>query len=309
MNARLAAGILLVAANAAAQNFVDVPERCGSQAEFEQELERLLGAEAAQVSPYALSIMPGEGEADYTLRLTLHGEQRELYDSDCRTLFKTAVVVAAASVRPELLPEKPAESAPPPAPPRAAPPPVVRSAARREESPSAPPPSPSAPWRASVGLGGGAIAGLVPDVAPLAEAIGAAERAGFGAELALRYVALRESEDRGGRGVEVRAYGGRAAALYAPLDFLRLSAGLEADLMVGRGTGVTTPMSDSAWSLAPSAELATIPIKLDRLRLELALQGRWAVVRPSFQISGFGEAYRVPSFGGAALIRAAYLLF
>src|SRR5262245_12958182 len=110
MIARLSAGILLAAANAAAQNSVDVPERCGSQAEFEQELERLLGAEAGKLSPYTLSITPSESGSEYLLRMTLRGEQREMRDTDCRALFKSAVVVAAASVKPELLREQPPES-------------------------------------------------------------------------------------------------------------------------------------------------------------------------------------------------------
>jgi hypothetical protein len=120
---------------------------------------------------------------------------------------------------------------------------------------------------------------------------------------------LGTEEVAGERGVEIRAFGGRIALLYRPVQFLRLSAGLEADLMFGRGTGVATPLSDAAWSLAVSAELAAIPVSLAGLELELALQGRYALLRPRFQIDGFGDAYRVPPWGGGGVIRASTFLF
>jgi hypothetical protein len=296
----IVAGISLIAGAAAAQSSVDVPENCGSQAEFAAELVRLLGAEASKLSSYALRIAPAEHGEGHVLHLTLRGEQRELRDRDCRTLFKSAVVVAAASVRPDLIrdpsadeqapePEAAAEPAPPPR--------------------AAPVSTPSPPWRGRLGAGGGAIVGLVPAVAPVIELSGLVERSQWGALLSLRHATLTESEAQAGRGVEVRAFGGRAGVTYHPVEFGRLSLGVEADFMVGRGTGVTTPLSDTAWSLAPSLELAAIPLQIEGLRLELAVQGRVALLRPRFQVEGVGDVYRVPQFGAAGLLRVAYLLF
>jgi len=164
-------------------------------------------------------------------------------------------------------------------------------------------------WRGGLALGGGIIAGLVPDVAPLFELGGLLEHGSWGGGVALRHATLSEEEAENGRGVEVRSFGARLAASYGPVKLLRISLGVEADLMVGRGTGVATPLSDEAWSLAASGELAAILMEVDGLRLELAGQGRWALVRPRFQIAGFGDAYQVPEAGAGALLRIAYLLF
>ncbi len=267
----------------------------------------MLGAEVDQLSPYEVTIAPSAVEGDYVLRITLHGEPREFRDRDCRTLFRSAVVVAAASVKPDLAADLPHET-PPPNKAQASEP---SAGSRASESPRTAPPAarPPSPRRAAIAAGAGVIAGLVPGVAPLFELGGLAQDASWGAWLSLRHATLSSAEAEGGRGVEVRAFGARAAAAYSPTDFARLSLGLEVDLMVGRGTGVTTPLSDTAWSFAPTLELAAILLNIDRLRLEVALQGRWAPLRPRFHIAGYGDAYRVPAFGAAGLFRVAYFLF
>ncbi len=298
----LAFATLLYSAPGVADNRVDVPAECGSAAEFDAELVRLLGAQASELSPYTLTITPDEAGGQYVLRMSFRGEQRELRDADCRTLFKSAVVVAAAAIKPDLARDD--AQPPPPVPPSPAPP------AERDSTPLAPAPAPSPePRHVGLGVAAGAMAGLVPDVAPLLEISALAQSHGWGALLALRYTALSEAEAEGGRGVEVRAFGARVGASYSPVEVARLSAGLEVDLMVGRGTGVETPLSDAAWSVAPSLELTGILADIDGLRLELGLQGRWAVLRPRFHIEGYGDAYEVPAFGAAGLFRVAYLLF
>lgn len=292
-----------------------VPDGCGTRAEFERELERLLGSETLEPSSYDLSIAQSSEGGGYLLRMTIRGTERELGDADCRTLFKSAVVVAAASVKPDLLSAEPAVNAV--SQPESSPPSSEQPSATVAQSDTiavSPPPATaasddSASWRGGIGIGGGAIAGLVPGVAPLVEVRGLAERARFGGLLSLRYVAVGTEELEGERGVEIRSFGGRVAALYQPADFARLTAGLEADLMLGQGTGVTTPLSDEAWSLAASLEIAAIPFRLAGIELELALSGRWAFLRPRFEIGGFGDAYRVPAFGGAGVIRASAFVF
>jgi hypothetical protein len=305
----------LFAPPAASDERFQVPEGCGSRAEFERELERLLGSETLEPSSYELTIAPSEQNRGYLLRMIVRGEQRELRDPDCRTLFKSAVVVIAASVKPDLLPPRSEE--PEPAPTETPPPPASEKQSTSaapidtvEARTSDPPSSEAQPaWRGSIGVGGGVVAGLVPELAPLVEIRGLAERGRLGGALSARYVAVGTEELAGERGVEIRAIGGRAAGLYRPLEFARLSAGLEGDLMLGRGTGVTTPLSDAAWSLAASLEIAAIPVMVAGWEFELALQGRWALLRPRFQIEGVGDAYRVPSFGGGGVFRASTFLF
>jgi hypothetical protein len=87
-------------ARSRAQDRVDVPEGCGSEQELRAELVQLLGAEGARAAlPERLQITRA-GEGDYALSLELAGESRTMRDADCRALFKTAVVVAAAIVSP-----------------------------------------------------------------------------------------------------------------------------------------------------------------------------------------------------------------
>ncbi len=237
-------------------------------------------------------IAPSAEGGGYLLRMTIRGAERELRDADCRTLFKSAVVVAAASVRPDLLSAEPAANAaasPQSSPPMSNEQPNATAAQSDTVAVSPPPASAasddSASWRGGIGIGGGAIAGLVPGVAPLVEIRGLAERARFGGLLSLRYVAVGAEELEGERGVEIRSFGGRAAALYQPAAFARLTAGLEADLMLGQGTGVTTLLGRGL-SLAAEPRDRRDPAPSRRVELELALSGRWAFLRPRFQIGG-----------------------
>lgn len=288
----------LVVTPVAAQSRVEVPAGCGSQVEFQAELTRLLGSEASKAEPYSLNIALAEAGPDYRLRLTLRGEERELSDPDCRTLFKSAIVVAATSVKPDLAQQPATEPRPPP------------PSAPAEPGPSPSDTRPRQPWRAGVGAGAGGVVGLVPELAPVLELDVFAERDAWGGVVSLRHVTLTATEAPEGRGVEVRAYGGRAAVLYRPLGFARLSAGVEAHLLVGRGTGVATPLSDAAWCLAPSLELAAILLDIDSFRLELGIEGRWALLRPRFEIEGVeGDVYRVPAVGGVGIFRGVFLVF
>src|SRR5688572_32615484 len=91
-------GLLLFGAHGTcfAEGRVQVPDGCGSQTEFSRELERLLGGQATQAEPLSVVIDGGDG-ADYRLRIVLREGTREIRHPDCRTLFRSAVVVAAAS--------------------------------------------------------------------------------------------------------------------------------------------------------------------------------------------------------------------
>lgn len=151
---------------ALAQSPIQVPEGCGSEEEFRREIRRLTGAAEAFV-PSALVIEPVPSEpAGYELRLVIGGELRLLRDSDCRVLWRSAIVIAAAAARgeptpapspapePPSLPEPSLPEPPSPGPPaqpvpRAAPAApraiIPRSAAVRplRAAPAAPPRAPA----------------------------------------------------------------------------------------------------------------------------------------------------------------------
>jgi hypothetical protein len=149
----------LIAPPVAGEETFQVPEGCGSRAEFERELERLLGAETLDPSAYELAISPAD-EGGYLLRMSVRGERRELRDADCRTLFKSAVVVIAASVKPDLLPARSEE-----------PEPAAPFSSEQQNATVTPsdtvvesaPLQAQASWRGGVGIGGGAIGGWFPE--------------------------------------------------------------------------------------------------------------------------------------------------
>jgi hypothetical protein len=137
----------VLARPALAQSRFQVPEGCGTETEFRSEIERLTGGPVPPDVPSSLHIeaVGGEPGADYELRLELARESRVLRDADCRVLFRSAVVIAAAAFRgdavPAPLPPAPVPPAPPPparvppvpaaVPQPAAPPARVRAPAQR----------------------------------------------------------------------------------------------------------------------------------------------------------------------------------
>jgi hypothetical protein len=281
---------------------VDVPAECGSESEFRAELERLVGADAERAQPSRMVIArPSEG-ADYRLTLELQGEQRELSHADCRVLFRSALVIAAASVRPP---------APAPAPepePAPAPAPAPEPADEAEEEPPEARATPGEPWKVggSLSAGAGFAAGVVPAATGVLELRAALLVEQFGVSVSGKYL-LPRSVSSEGRGADIHAFGVRGAVGFRPLTLLWISAGLDADLLVGKGTsGIALPDRDSAWTLAPSLELALVPLNTRHWALEIALQGRYAVQRPVFEVTGFKELYQVPPWGVLSVVRGVW---
>jgi hypothetical protein len=270
-----------------------LPSECGSEIEFRSELERLAGAHAPQAYPLRLEISEtssSDASERFRLVLEVRGERRELTHADCRALFRGAVVIAAASVKP---PPPPAPEAPPP----------------REPPPAPPPPAPpnDVNVRGSVSLGAGAVLGVLPGVAAVLELRGALELETWGFSLAGRFLPPTHASQEG-RGVDVMAAGARIAGTFRPVRPLNLSAGVDLDWLEGTGdSGISERLTDAAWGVAPSLELAVIPFESRHLRLEAAAQARVALLRPRFVVTGFRDVYQVPSFGGAGLVRGVFV--
>jgi hypothetical protein len=128
----------------------------------------------------------------------------------------------------------------------------------------------------------------------------------FGASASAKYFAPRFVSSAG-RGADIQGFGLRAAGSIRPIDPLMLSVGFDADLLFGEGSaGITDTDTDSAWTFAPSLELAVIPINTRHLALEIALQGRYAIQQPVFEVTGFGELYQVPPLGMLSLARGVW---
>lgn len=287
---------LFLPVHALAQISVDAPPGCGSEAELRGELTRLLGADAARAEPLLLQIRTPESEdAEYALELEVQGERRTLRDRDCRALFKAALVMAASAVEPSRV--------------QAVAPDTERAAVHALPSTDEKRASAAQPhlaWRAHVDAGAGIAFGVLPSPAPRFELSAGIERGAFGALLALQYLMPEEKRAGDGHGVRAWALGARAAATFAPVELLRLGAGVEIDRLRGTGLGSQSPDSDSVWMVAPLVEAALVPLQSGPLRLELGLDAHYAVLRPRFEILGYGTVFQVARFGGSAFARVGW---
>lgn len=270
---------------------IEVPERCGGESELRSELERLLGpARAQEAWPERLHI-EADDEGGYALELSMRGETRRVRDGDCRALFKSAVVMAAVAVDPSAAERSEQTESGPEAKPEAQPEP-------EPENDSAP-----APLRLSLALGGGAIVGAQPQLAPIAELSAALSYGSLGVSLGGRYL-FESRASRGGRAVDIDGIGGRLTALYEPIAVLRFAAGVALDFQQGQGVGAgVTGNGGTGTRVALVAEAEVRPLTFGQLWLAAALSGEFALARPSFEITGYGTVYRVPSLAGALVLR------
>jgi hypothetical protein len=325
-------GVWGVASPALAQQRFEVPAACGTREEFAGEVVRLLGTDAnAGALPDELTIEPTQGATGYRLQLTLGTERRELADPDCRTLFRSAVVITAAAARREALPTPPpqaadvavetpaaattAEAAVPaangeapsvqvPAPGEA---PRVATAANRTARDSvaakrAPPPT---PVRLGVGLGAAVGIGTVPGVGPSVE-LDTRLTVGVGsAKVAASYWFAKRAE-RDGRGVRIDALALRATGGLNVTPYLNVALGVAVARLVGSGRSVAASSTDVVWDLLPVLEVAATPWKFRHFSVELGARGQVSSSRPRFVVTGYGDIYRVPLFGGEATIRVVF---
>ena len=147
---RLGAVAFAAALSVSAQSSFSAPPGCGNEAEFESEVERLAGEGASRAEP-AEVLIAALASGGFELRLRLGDELRVLRDPQCRTLFRSAAVIVAASSDAQSaapLPEAPLDGVPAAAPEREpatpSPPPSPGPAPSTppRPAPTAPPPAP-----------------------------------------------------------------------------------------------------------------------------------------------------------------------
>lgn len=285
--ASLALGIACSPARAHASASVRVPDGCGSERELREGIEHLAGADARIADPLELAIASEGERGPFELRLVLGAETRVLRDADCSTLFRSALVMVAASAS------------------------VAPSAADGGE-PDAPAQGSSerSTWRAAASGGGGATVGVVPDVGARLELIGALERGAWGAQLGGYTLLPREAQpSAAGPGVVVRSYGTRAGISWLPLTALRALAGVELGFMHGSTTHATVPGAGGAWALSGVLEASARVLRFGAGFVDLSLSGQWAWVRPQFEVGGFGMVQRMSRFGASASARVGWSIF
>jgi hypothetical protein len=312
----------------------DVPAGCGSPEEFLAQAARLLGAPQVEALPSSLRIEQRHGGASFRMRLTLGQEVRELNDPSCQTLFRSAVVIVAAGLRGETtqrssdevpaldltlpagvpeLPaprESPAPAALSPEPMQQRPPPVLRDRAvvvvpartPIDVSPSRERDVANAPLSFEVGLGAGAGIGTTPGVGPSFTGHLVVSSRTLGARLSAHYWPGMTAV-RLGRGVLVSALGAELGLDVRIGTRLRAAAGFGVKRLEGSGRSVAGGSSDSVWDAAPSLEAAANIWNYGSIGLELGARAELSLVRPRFVVAGFGDIYRVPAAGGAAILR------
>jgi hypothetical protein len=277
----------------------DVPAECGSEVEFRAGLSGLLGAGAERAWPSALVIGRDERGDGYRLRIEVAGETRDLTHADCRVLFRSAVVIAAASVDPTLRADVPPPATPPE-------PPAPAPKAKEQQTEATRPSEEGPKVEGHLAGGAGVALGVLPGATAAFEVRGGASMGAFGLSLAGNFY-FPKSVEAEGRSAKILGVGGRLAASYAVVPAFSVALGLEADWLVGNGrAGIALPDEDSAWALAPTLELTLIPLRTKQMSLELGAVGRVNAARPVFEVTGFGEIYQVPRFGLLAQARAVF---
>lgn len=90
--------VIFLSSSALGQVEVDVPAECGSSAQFQAELQRVPGYSKEALPLTQVRIRPKDA-ASYELQVMQSGQaMRTFSDANCVTLFRTALVVAAASI-------------------------------------------------------------------------------------------------------------------------------------------------------------------------------------------------------------------
>lgn len=311
-----------MASSALAQVTFSAPRECGSEQEFLTQVRALqrAGTEAIRVTSV---VIRERAPGDYELRLEGPEGGRVLTDADCRILFRSAVVIAAAAggdagsegAAPEPQPPPAERTAEPAAP---APEPVPGVEPPEPPAPARPPPvaiasqvaAPARPAQPGdeanylrVAAGGGVATGLSPEVALLFELGAAFGSEVWGGAVGLKYLPSSSATTEGELGLDLETIGVRSGAFYAPLSFLRVEAGLAVYRLTARGTGISHPTTDSVWMAAPELELMAVARLTAAWSLEIGPQGRVGLTQPTFQVEPETEVFQLPRFGAALVFR------
>lgn len=298
---------------------VEVPSECGSASEFVREVAALQRTSRAQLTVSEVVIVRKDDQV-WELRLATPEGLRVVADPDCRTLFKTAAVIAATLARPASEPDAAEASAATPAP--------VGTPSKGAEPGSAAAPKPQAttsqpagPVRApatapeevdvhsgqsaklQLGAGAGGYYGLTPDPHLGVEVLAGVVSGRWGGHLAAKILPPRSMTVRGELGLRETVWGARLGASFGPVSWLRGSVGVSAYWISAQGLGINEPLSDSLGLVAPELELAVTALEEPAFRAEFALQGRVGLTKPRFEVEPDGIVYQLPRLGAAGVLR------
>lgn len=257
---------------ASASPAVVAPDGCGSAAEFEREVKERL-TQASEVPPTRVWIVAQPG--GYRLTIQTAAEIRELFNRDCRELFRAAIVIAVARASEH-------RQATPLPPPGLAP---SRSTESRGES--------GTQLRLGLSAGGGLHLGLAPhpSVAPEVEGQILFGRLGLG--LAIRHLINAGDQDDQGLGVSVSGPAAMLRVLYALAPAWRAGLGFGVVRLKGVGLGSADNAEDTAWSAGPTISAGWIPLRVRHFWLGVGVETQLNLLRARYEILNHGEVFRV----------------
>ncbi len=308
---------------------VDVPSFCGSPSAFESQVADLQHSESAHLTVSEVVIL-AQSDGSYQLTLVSPEGVRVITDPDCATLFRTAVVIAAALSRPDAKPavgqpaEEPSDDSEARASTSGAPRATVGGGeSRLSAAPRARPGPESSSGVTSLSLlpltdeqrpkarglafqlggGGGVFMGITPKPRLGVEVLTGVSGNQWGTHVALRLLPPQSAVTQGNLGLRQTVLGARLSLSHREPAWLRVSAGLSAYWILASGIGVAQSQSDQVGFFAPELELAAVVFDEGRVQGEVGLQGRVGLTQPRFEVSPSTTVYEVPRWGGAGLFR------
>ncbi|MBX3231979.1 MAG: hypothetical protein KIT84_12435 [Labilithrix sp.] len=316
VRARIAfAAPLLFAAGVAAADATPPPVRlrweappgCPTEDDVLVQIARMLAGRSRPTDRVVTARVKQDGERwRVVLETVADGTRssRELEASSCAALAEASALIVAVSIDPDVaLAPAPTTTAPvtntdaaPPTPTPTAPPPVPLAPPPLEPPPPTPTPT---PIRWALHAGAGAAFGILPAPAVAAHVGASAARGPVGARVDGHWLFPADAGDDATFGaLRVRALG-CFALLAIGRAHLAPCGGLEADVVWGRGRGVTDPRSATAALFAPVVALDGSYDLTSWLALGVGGDAALPLQRPSFELAGRPVFRVAPVLGGA----------
>lgn len=264
---------------ARADSELAIPESCGTREELARELDTLLPDQ-----PHPDVRMQPDDEEGYLLEVDLPSGLRRLYDVDCRSLFRAAVVIAGLEgARPA-----PAPPAAPPPPPRNTEPDEVIPALRPVPTPE---PAYYMPYVwAALGYG------LVP-AEDAVVGLGIAARHGWLAGRIVFAYATPRTHVEAGQSLRIQALSASATVELPVTDWFHPGVGLDYHALHGEGEAVARARDDWATLLTLHASLVLRIARLGPVQLEGVVRGQYAPQPARFRLSDRSTVYSSAQFG------------
>jgi hypothetical protein len=318
--------LTLAAPLARAEDVLEIPEPCGSASELAREINALRATSRSAAVGQRPDVHITQDASGYVLSVELPDGRRMLRDTDCRALFRAAIVIAALghessieNVLGAVAQDGAAEPAPSQAP--AAPPQLepVQAATPRAVAQVRKPErrrpravrgddrllyprklSARALVRAELSYG------VVPPLSGLFGLGIALEYAHFAGRATFSYLGPPGSHEDGQEGVRVDALSGSLTLEYVVLPYLRPGLGADFYALHGRGSGGLAPTSAWATQGTLHAGLALRVLQRSAFWLEFSARALWAPKPASFLMQGRSPVYSTSPWGLSAGIHAGY---